>query len=145
MLLLHTGLRVSETSNLRLPDIEISERKGGKHRVVPLNADVRKTLAAYLEVRPEAPRDYLLVGKQRGRLKPWGTQYVANKYAYMARLEDVSPHTLRHTLGKNFVDAAVSLDKVATLLGRKNLNTTRKYARPSGTDLAQAVEKLEIR
>ena len=63
----------------------------------------------------------------------------------MARLEDVSPHTLRHTFGKNFVDAAVSLDRVATFLGHKNLNTTGKYARPSGTDLAQAVEKLEIR
>jgi integrase/recombinase XerD len=54
MLLLHTRLRVSEASNLRLSDIKISERKGqvtvrdgkgGKHRVVPLNADVRKALA----------------------------------------------------------------------------------------------------
>lgn len=63
----------------------------------------------------------------------------------MARLEDVSPHTLRHTFGKNLVDAAVSLDKVATLLGHKNLNAKRKYARPSGTDLDEAVEKLEIR
>jgi len=154
MLLLHTGLRVSEASNLRLSDIEISERKGqltvrdgkgGKQRVIPLNADVRKALGAYLETRPDAAHDYLLVGKQKGRLKPWGIQYVASKYAYQARLDGVTPHTLRHTFAKNLVDAGVSLDKVATLLGHKNLNTTRMYTRPSRADLAQAVEKLEIR
>ena len=154
MLLLHTGLRVSEASNLRLSDIETSARKGEltvrdgkgvKHRVVPLNADVRKALAAYLEVRHSVRHDYLFVGKQGGPLKPWGIQYVATKYAYLAKLDNVTPHTLRHTFGKNLVDAGVSLDKVATLLGHKNLNTTRMYTRPSGIDLAQAVEKLEIR
>jgi site-specific recombinase XerD len=154
MLLLNTGLRVSEASGLRLSDIEISQRKGqvtvrdgkgGKHRVVPLNADVRKALAEYLDARPEARHDYLLVGKQRGQLKPWGIQYVTSKYAYLAKLDSVTPHTLRHTFGKNLVDAGVSLDKVATLLGHKNLNTTRIYTRPSGTDLAQAVARLEIR
>ena len=153
MLLLHTGLRVSEASDLRLSDIEIANRKGrvtvrdgkgGKHRLVPLNADVRKALLAYLEARPHARHDYLFVGKQKGRLKPWGIQYVASKYAYLARLDSVTPHTLRHTFGKNLVDAGVSLDKVAILLGHENINTTRMYTRPSGTDLAQAVEKLEI-
>lgn len=154
MLLLHTGLRVSEVSDLRLSDIEISERKGqltvrdgkgGKHRMVPLNADVRKTLVTYLEVRPDAAHDYLFVGKQKGRLKPWGIQYVASKYTYLARLDSVTPHTLRHTFGKNLVDARVSLDKVATLLGHKNLNTTRMYTRPSALDLAHAVDKLETK
>jgi integrase/recombinase XerD len=154
MLLLHTGLRVSEASNLRLSDIKISERKGqatvrdgkgGKHRVVPLNADVRKALATYLQARPDASHDYLFVGKQSGRLKPWGIQYVASKYAYLAKLDNVTPHVLRHTFGKNLVDAGVSLDKVATLLGHKNLNTTRMYTKPSSADLAQAVERLEIR
>lgn len=154
MLLLHTGLRVSEASYLRVSDIEVSERKGqvtvrdgkgGKHRVIPLNADVRRALNLYLEVRPDAQHDYLLVGKQRGRLKPWGIQYVAGKYAYLAKLDDVTPHTLRYTFGKNLVDAGVSLDKVATLLGHKNLNTTRMYTRPSGADLAHAVERLEIK
>jgi site-specific recombinase XerD len=153
-LLLHTGLRVSEASSLRLSDIEISERKGqvtvrdgkgGKHRVVPLNADVRRALTAYLDMRSDATHDYLFVGKQKGQLKPWGIQYVASKYAYQARLDGVTPHTLRHTFAKILVDAGVSLDKVATLLGHKNLNTTRMYTKPSTADLAEAVEKLEIK
>jgi len=152
-LLLHTGLRVSEVSDLRLSDIEISDQKGqltvrdgkgGKRRVVPLNGDVRKALTAYLEVRPDAPHDYLLVGKQKGPLKPWGIQYIAKKYACLAGLDKVTPHILRHTFGKNLVSAGVSLDEVATLLGHKSLNTARMYRTPSGTDLTQALEKSEI-
>lgn len=44
----HTGLRASELCNLRLGDIVIAERKGGKYRVVPLNLDATKALGAYL-------------------------------------------------------------------------------------------------
>ncbi len=51
-------------------------------------------------------------------------------------------HVLRHTFGKNLVDAGVSLDQVATLMGHVNLNTTRRYATPDTRDLQQAVEKV---
>jgi site-specific recombinase XerD len=83
MLLLHRGLRVSEASSPRLSDIEISERKGqltvrdgkgGRHRVVPLNVEVRRVFAAYLEMRPDAARDHLFAGKRASRLKPWWIQ-----------------------------------------------------------------------
>jgi site-specific recombinase XerD len=63
--ILHTlkgsGLRVAELCDLELSDIQISERKGqlvvrsgkrSRHRVVPLNADVRRALSDYLAVRP---------------------------------------------------------------------------------------------
>ena len=40
-----------------------------------------------------------------------------------ARLEETrTPHILRHTFAKNLVDAEVSLDRVAALLGHENLN-----------------------
>ncbi len=57
--------------------------------------------------------------------------------------EACSPHTLRHTFAKNLVDADVSLDRVAALLGHENLNTTRIYTTPSVYDLTEAVERLE--
>jgi len=75
MLMLHTGLRASEVSKLRIGDISISPRKGEiivrggkgeKFRTVPLNLNVRKALKAYLSVRPQVDHDYLFVG-QRGQ------------------------------------------------------------------------------
>jgi site-specific recombinase XerD len=153
MVLLHTGLRVSEVSNLRLSDVKISERKGSltvrrgkgsKYRLVPLNADVRMALSAYISRRPKVDHEYVFVGKRGERLKPWGIQYLINKYAYDARLENVTPHTLRHTCGKNLIDAGVPLDQVATLLGHKNLNTTRIYTTPSEQDLQKAVDRIAL-
>jgi len=151
MLMLHTGLRVSEVSNLRIGDISISPRKGAimvrggkgeKFRTVPLNSNVRNALKAYLSVRPSVNHDYLFVGQKGERLKPPGIYYVVKKYGYEARIDNISPHTLRHTFGKNLVDAGVALDRVATLLGHGSLNTTRIYTVPSQEDLQDAVESI---
>jgi len=42
-------------------------------------------------------------------------------------LPNLTPNILRHTFAKNLVNAGVSLEKVATLLGHASLNTTRIY------------------
>ena len=57
------------------------------------------------------------------------------RYAYDARLEEVTPHTLRHTFGKNLVDAGVPLDWVASLLGHESVDTTRTYTIPLPGDV----------
>ena len=120
VLMLHTGLRVGEVSNLRLGDMAISPRKGeiivrggkgDKFRTVPLNSNVRNALKAYLSARPSVNHDYLFVRQKGKRLRPPGIYYLVKKYGYEARIENISPHTLRHTFGKNLVDAGVPLEK----------------------------------
>jgi site-specific recombinase XerD len=59
-----------------------------------------------------------------------------------AHIDDLTPHVLRHCFGKNLIDAEVSLEKVAALLGHSNLNTTRIYITPSEQDLEKAVETI---
>ena len=108
MVLLHAGLRVSEVSDLRLYDVKISERKGSitvrrgkgtKYRVVPLNADVRAALSAYLNESPQVDHDYVFVGKRGEKLKPWGIKYLVGKYALlMAAVWTTLPLTLSVTL-----------------------------------------------
>lgn len=148
-LMLKAGLRVSELTSLKLSDVEMGKRagrvivragKGGKYREVPLSKEVRRALEAYLDIREEDGSDRFFLG-QRGPINVPGVQYVVGKYAYQARLEDVTPHTLRHTFGKNLVDAGVSLDQVATLLGHESLDTVMVYTRPSRQDLEKAVRK----
>jgi integrase/recombinase XerC len=63
------------------------------------------------------------------------------KYAYQAKLEDVTAHSLRHSFAKNLVDAGTPLDQVAILLGHESLDTTRIYTQPSGRDLERAVQR----
>jgi integrase/recombinase XerC len=56
---------------------------------------------------------------------------------------EVHPHTLRHTLAKNLVDAGVGLQEVAALLGHSSLNATRVYVTPGERDLERALSRLE--
>ena len=78
---------------------------------------------------------------QRGPLNERGIDYLVRKYAYQARLENCTAHTLRHTFAKNLVDAGTPLDQVAILLGHESLDTTRVYTKPSRRDLERAVRK----
>jgi integrase/recombinase XerD len=65
------------------------------------------------------------------------------KYAQHADLEDVTPHTLRHTFGKSALDAGVDLVTVSRLMGHERLETTAIYTTPSEQDPEQAVVRLE--
>ena len=51
-------------------------------------------------------------------------------------------HT-RHSFAHNLVDAGVSLDWVAMLLGHESLDTTARYTRLGERDLEEAVSKVE--
>lgn len=148
-LMMKTGLRVSELVDLKVTDVELGERagrvivregKGGKYRDVPLSREVRYALETYLQERSEEDSQRLFLG-QRGPINVPGVQYLVAKYAYQARLQDVTPHSLRHTFGKNLVDAGVSLEQVAALLGHESLDTVMIYTKPSQGDLEKAVKK----
>ena len=156
-ILLNTGLRLAETVNLELGDIQLSERKGSvlvrhgkgdKQRRIPLNADARKALQDWLEIRPKiSGNDFVFVALEseaNGSLSHRTVQRIVRRYGQDAGLPDLSPHILRHTFAKNLVNNGVSLEKVAALLGHSSLETTRIYITPSAQDLAQAVSKLEL-
>jgi len=151
-LLLHTGLRVSELCALDLPDLTLTERKGDLHvrqgkgmkaRIIPLNRVARNALRQWLSVRPAVDADAVFVNLRggMGRMKPRSVQ---DLLAVVSRRigAKVTPHILRHTFAKRLVDAGVSLEKVAELLGHESIETTRVYITPSQQDLLNAVETL---
>src|SRR3954466_7090498 len=148
----HTGIRVSELSALMLGDVETSERKGsltvrsgkgGKFRVLPLNVDARQAITAYLKVRPTVSADQLFIGQRGHGISSRSVEMLVEKYARLAGLEDVTPHTLRHSFGKHALDAGADLVSVSALLGHQRLETTAIYTAPSQRDLEKVVEKLE--
>lgn len=150
--LLNTGLRIAEVCALTLEDVQIGERsgwvavrsgKGDKSRKVPLNAEVRKALRAWLDER--AALSLSKGGEEAGSLfdlTPSGAYRRLVELGRRAGVE-VHPHTLRHTLAKNLVDAGVGLHEVAALLGHSSLNTTRVYVTPGERDLERAMRALE--
>ena len=150
ILLLNTGLRISELCALQRSDVVISERKGtlrvrqGKgtrHRAIPLNAPARKVLWDWLK-RPEARSSpFVFVGKKGLPLQSSGVWRRLAEFGRLAKVA-VTPHALRHTFAKNLINAGVTLEKVAALMGHQSLNTTRLYTTPDVHDLEQAVATL---
>ncbi len=151
-LILYAGLRVGEIVQLRLGDVILDERKGSvvvregkgtKRREIPLNAKVRKAILDYLRIRPEAENETLFLGQQDEGIHSKTVQRAVTRFAISAGLKEATPHILRHTFAKSLIDSGVSLDKVATLLGHSNLNTTRIYTTPGILDLEDAIGELD--
>ena len=69
-------------------------------------------------------------------------QCAVSRLAELAGLQEVTPHTCRHSFAKSLIDSGVTLEKVATLLGHESLDTTRLYVTPGEKDLEEAVAGL---
>lgn len=152
LFLLNTGLRLNEAVQLRVKDVQISERKGsvlvrngkgGKQRNIPLNTEARKALQEWIAVRPKSEFLWTIVeGANEEALSGRTVQRILHRYGRDAKIEELTPHVCRHTFAKNLVDHEIGLEKVAALLGHSSLNTTRIYITPSERDLELAVENL---
>jgi integrase/recombinase XerC len=150
--MLNTGLRLSETTSVKLGDIELTERKGrvlirrgkgNKERSVPLNAEARAALREWLSVRPQGADDCLWVATEEdaaGGLTPRAVQRVLKRYGQDAGIPTLTPHVLRHTFAKNLADKKVGVEVIAAALGHENLNTTQVYIKPGLKDLENALE-----
>lgn len=151
VVLLNTGLRVSELTNLEMMDITLMDRKGElrvragkgeKQRVLPLNNTVRKSLKDWFDVRPKTDLQKVFIS-QRGAIKARAVQSFLENLGKSANILKVTPHMARHTFAKNLVNSGVSLEKVAMLLGHSSLDTTMVYITPGLSDLDQAVRTLD--
>jgi len=135
-LILSTGMRVKEVVELCLSDVLLTERKGtvivrqgkdGERREIPLNAQARKSLQDYLNVRPEVETNSFFVGQSNDGIQDKTVQRAVKRFTEAAGMGDVSAHMLRYTFAKSLIDKGLPLEKVALLLGHNNLNTTQTY------------------
>src|SRR6266568_3307410 len=156
LLLFYTGLRISECAALTVDDVRLSSRKGlvivrmGKgnsYREVPLNAEVRTALDAWLEQRQklvsQQNESALFLTKQGTRLATRTIDDVVRRLGQEANLS-LSAHILRHSCLTNLVRNGNDLVLVAELAGHKRLETTRRYSLPTAADREAAMEGLKV-
>ena len=156
LLLFYTGLRISECAALTLADVRLSARKGlvvvrmGKgnsYREVPLNAEVRAAVDAWLQQRKklvsQQNESALFLTKQGTRLAMRSIDDLLRRLAQDANLA-LSAHVLRHTCLTNLVRNGNDLVLVAELAGHRQLETTRRYSLPTAADREAAMEGIKV-
>ncbi|MDA8204022.1 MAG: tyrosine-type recombinase/integrase [Chloroflexi bacterium] len=137
LLLLDTGLRLSEAANLRIRDVDLIEGrcrvmgKGGRERVVPVGRKTRRALRHCLARRGRLlPDEALFIGRGGRALAPRGIQQLVRRLSRRTTLASrCSPHVLRHTFARSFLANGGDVFSLQRILGHSpsSLQVTRRY------------------
>ncbi|MDO4377675.1 MAG: tyrosine recombinase XerC [Erysipelotrichia bacterium] len=146
------GLRLSETVNLKISDIDFNNRllyivgKGNKQRIVPFYEVIEKLLKQYLNtVRVKYVKDdveYVFINSRGEKLTSRGIQYILDRAVLENNLPfKIHPHTLRHSFATHLLDAGVDIRFVQQLLGHSSLSTTQIYTHITIGHLRESYDK----
>lgn len=138
-----TGARISEATGLDVDELRLDDDpvvrligKGDRHRIVPVGSYAVSALNAYLvRARPvlaaasrrAAVVPALFLNARGGRLTRQGAWGILQAAATRAGLDDVSPHTLRHSFATHLLDGGADIRVVQELLGHASVSTTQIY------------------
>ena len=159
MILYNTGCRVSELVNLCVSDISIeidgtsSIRflgKGRKERITPIWKSTAAFIDNYIKLQNLNRDNRLLSNNRNGNLTRSGVgQRITTIKEKAAELspslnkKNVTPHTFRHSVAMNLLQAGVDISTIAIWLGHESIETTHKYMVADIEIKRQAMEKLD--
>lgn len=142
------GLRSAEVRGLLLRDVDQGRRqlrvlgKGGKERLVPVDAVFFTELGAYLRwERPSglatAECFVVLRGPTTGQpVTEAGLRSMFRRHREACGTLRVRPHRLRHTYGTQLAEAGVDLLALRQLMGHADPDTTARYVHLSAEHVA---------
>ena len=134
-MLLQTGIRIGELSQLRVEDIKLDNPtslhvppfEGTNERTIPLNKPACETVAKYLAVRPKSPSHSLFITKTGRPLLIRNIRTAIDRYFRIASIKEAKVNDLRHTWVAHQLQSGVPMTMVSKLAGHKRLSTTERY------------------
>lgn len=133
------GLRVSELTALRFPDVYLEEGfikvegKGNKQRLVPISETAIKEIKNYLYDRnlvsvKKGFEDILFLSRRGTALSRIMVFHIIKQQTELAGiLKNVSPHTFRHSFATHLLEGGANLLAIQEMLGHEKITTTEIY------------------
>ena len=134
-----TGVRVSELVNIKLSDIDFSEKtirihgKGNKERFVFYGEYCEEALNLYInnlrrKLVDKNNNEFLFLNKYGGKISDRSIRNIINTIIKETSIKmNIHPHTLRHTFATHLLSQGIDLKSVQFLLGHENLSSTEIY------------------
>ncbi len=147
LLLLDTGMRVSELVNINIDSVDLKRDfikimgKGQKEREVPISRFTRKTLLKYIRSVRESlcagESLYLFPENGGGRISVNSVQQYLRRLGKRVGLDDAkcSPHIFRHTFATQAVANGANMITLKNIMGHASLQTTIRYTHQKAEDL----------
>ena len=145
LLLLHTGVRVSEGSTLTWGSVHLAEGKitigvsgrvksHASNRDVPINRALAPALVEQARRFPSASNDLVFPNYSYKRMRA-----AFKRSVKAAGLASAKPHDLRHTFAVQMDEARVPLARIQRLLGHQTPHMTLRYQNrgPANSYLAE--------
>lgn len=150
MITYSSGLRLAETSHLKVTDIDSKRMmvrvtgKGGKDRYSILSSVALETLRQYY--RKYRPKDWLFEGQRAGNSI---TARTVERIFEIAKdragiTKPATLHTLRHSFATHLLEAGTELHHIQLLLGHKSPKTTTIYLHVSNRALSRITSPLDL-
>ncbi len=154
-ILVSTGIRIAEASDIELNDIIASERtilihgKGKKQRLIYISCP--KTwvkIKKWLKIRElrNVNTNKLFVNRYGDQLGVHGIEYIYNTIKRDSGINaNSTPHHLRHTFATNLLSNGADLRSVQEILGHSSVSTTEIYTEVSTKRKKQVLDKYNFR
>jgi len=147
LILLDTGVRVSELVNLQMGNLYLEQGyfkvlgKGSKERIVPLGRSSRRALVQYVQKYRAAPAlpgiNRVFLTRSGYPLRPDYVYKIVSQACRDAAIKGkrLGPHTCRHTFARNFLLNGGDLLTLQRILGHSSLEVVKLYVNLDTKDL----------
>jgi len=135
-ILLQTGIRISELSEIKLKDLHLEESRpylfvpeqnSIPARKIPLNKPAISAIKTYLAEKPNVETEFLFSTKSGNQILIRNIRSSIDKYLKLIGLEDVKVNDLRHTFIYFQLQNGIDLKYLSEVAGHKRISTTEKY------------------
>ena len=153
----YLGLRAKELSNIKIKDVQgkdilklqASYTKGNKHRDIPLsNKTIQKVITLYIQYLKNTKgmlfneNNTLFTSQKGSGFSPNSMVRLINNLYKDNGYDGYSSHSGRRSMITNLVNAGISINKVKTLAGHSNIQTTMEYVDTNMDDLSKVMAML---